>query len=245
MRKIALLAVMGALISGLLTSPEMGEDAKSIIEKMIDASGGRQALEGIKDTTISGEMEILQMGMNGSMTMHHKEPNKFRQDMEIMGMVITNAFDGEVAWMINPQTGSVEEMSGEMLEESRKGALEFGNSAVLYPEKYGITNTLQGKETIDGNEYFIVAQKFANDDTNTLYIDAETYLLHAIKQRSYDMAGSTVDQELIFSDYKKVEGIMFAHTMTVFQNGEEFGILTVSEIKFNSGLEDSLFEMEK
>jgi len=235
----------GIVILSLTATSEMGQDADAIIEKMIEALGGREALEGIKDTTISGDMEIIQMGINGSMTMYHKEPNKFRQDMEFMGMAVTNSFDGEVAWMINPQTGTVEEVSEEMLEESKKGALEFGNSALLDPEKYGISNTFKGKETIEGKEYFVIEQKFPNDDTSKMYIDAKTYLTHSIKQRSYDMTGGEIDQEMVFTDYKKVDGIIFSHSMTIYQNGEEFGIFTLTEINFNTGLEDSLFEMEK
>lgn len=244
MKKLISSVTVCFLMLGLLAVPGICQDANDIIEKMIEATGGRKVFEGIKDTTITGEMEIVQMGINGSMTMYHKEPNKFRQDMEFMGMAITNAFDGEVAWMINPQTGTVEDLPEEQLEESKKGALGFGNSALLYPEKFGITYSLKGKESIEGNECFVIEQKFANDDTSLMYIDAKTYLMYSIKQKSRDMTGGEVDQEMVFSDYKKVDGILYAHSMTIFQNGEEFGLFTTTEIKFNSGLEDSLFEKE-
>ena len=60
-----------------------------------------------------------------------------------------------------------------------------------------------------------------------------------------DMMGGEVEQEMVFSDYKKVDGIMFAHAFTIFQDGEEFGSMILSDVKFNSGLEDSFFKMEK
>jgi hypothetical protein len=34
------------------------------------------------------------------------------------------------------------------------------------------------------------------------------------------------------------------HLVTISQEGEEFAVMSVSEIKFNSGLEDSHFKME-
>ena len=46
------------------------------------------------------------------------------------------------------------------------------------------------------------------------------------------------------SDYKKVKGVMTAHAITVIRDGVEFAVLTVSEISYNTGLEDSFFKME-
>lgn len=56
--------------------------------------------------------------------------------------------------------------------------------------------------------------------------------------------GIEVESENYMSDYKKVEGMMIPHTMTIFQDGEEAIIMTFTEISINSGLEDSLFKME-
>jgi hypothetical protein len=52
-------------------------------------------------------------------------------------------------------------------------------------------------------------------------------------------------EETIMTDYRKVEGIMTAHVLTIFRDGAEFGTLTVTGIEFNSGLEDSFFKKEE
>ena len=41
-----------------------------------------------------------------------------------------------------------------------------------------------------------------------------------------------------------VGGVVMAHSITSYQDGEEYTIITFSEVKFNTGLEDTLFEME-
>ncbi|MGB2906273.1 MAG: hypothetical protein WBB73_04180 [Candidatus Aminicenantaceae bacterium] len=245
MRRLISMSLAGLLLVSLVTAPGFGQSASDILEKMIEASGGRKALEAIKDTTMVGEMDMPSMGMSASMTIYHKEPNKFRQDMEVMGMQITNAFDGEVGWMLNPQAGGVQDMPSDALEEAKKRAFEFGNSAFLNPEKYGISYEFKGKEKIEDKEYFVLVQTFPNDEINTMYIDTKTNLLHLIKQKATDMMGAPTDQEMIFSDYRKVDGILASYSMTIFQGGEEFGLFTLMEIKFNSGLEDSLFAKEK
>ena len=117
MKKILSLCLLSFFLLSLLTSPGYSQKASDILDKMIDAQGGREVLATIKDVTISGSIEIIAMGAGGLLTVYHKEPNKLRMDIEIIGMVITVATDGETVWMINPLTGSTEEMSGKDAEE--------------------------------------------------------------------------------------------------------------------------------
>lgn len=244
MRKVLTLSFVCLLLLSFTAVPGFSEDASGVLKKLIDASGGRQALEKIKDTTISGTFEITQMGMEGTMTIYHKEPNMFRQDIEVMGMLITNAFDGEVGWMVNPQTGTSEEIPEERQAESRRGALTYGNAVLLYPEKHGVTYKLMGEETIDDVKCIVLEQSFSDGHVLTMYVDAGTYLVHKSKQMATGQTGSEVETEVTFSDYKKVDGLTSPHLVTILQDGEEFAVMMVSEIKFNSGLEDSLFKME-
>lgn len=245
MKKTLTVGISALLLSSLVLTFAHAQSAAEILEKMIEASGGRKALKAIKDTTMSGEADMIPMRMTGSMTMYHKEPGMTRQDMEFMGMVMTQAFDGEVAWFTNPQTGAAQAAPAEMQEYSKKGALEMGNSILLDPAKFGVSHEFKGKETIDGKEYYLLERVFASGDTTTFFIDPQTFYVYKQKQKSLDMMGGEVDQEIVFSDYRKVDGIPIPFTMTIFQQGEEFAVITMTEVKFNSGLEDSFFKMEK
>ena len=245
MKKIFSLCLLSFFLLSLLASPGLSQKASELLEKIIEAQGGRKILEDIKDTTMSGSGEMIQMGMSVMWTFYHKEPNKFRQDLEIMGTVITTAYDGEKAWMTNPQTGAVEEMPEQAQAELKRQAIDFGNSALLNPEKFGIKYEHKGKESIEGKDYYLLEQTFPDGEKATIYLDSKTYLLYKIKQKTLNQMGVEAEQEILFSDYKKVSGVMFAHSMTIFQKGEEFGKMTITEISFNTGLEDSFFEMEK
>ena len=80
----------------------------------------------------------------------------------------------------------------------------------------------------------------------TIYKDApriQTYLAFKGKGKTLNNMGAEVEAETFFSDYKKVDGIMVAHTLVSYQEGEEFMTMTITDVKFNSGLEDSLFAM--
>ena len=50
--------------------------------------------------------------------------------------------------------------------------------------------------------------------------------------------------EVLYSNYKEVDGTMVAFDVTIFEGGVEDIIFTTSEIKYNTGLKDSLFKME-
>lgn len=244
MKRIVSLGVVGMLLLGLASSPVTGQDTDSVVQRMIRALGGKPALAGIKDQTFSGTFELISMGMDGTMTFYAKEPNMVRQDMEVMGMMITNAFDGEVGWMINPQTGTTEELPAEAMGESERGAIGFNYSALLDPAKFGIKWELKGKETVDDVECIVLTQTFADGHAMTHYLDTKTYLTYKTVDMALNQMGMEVEQEVFVSDYKKVDGIMFAHSILIMQDGEEFMSATITETKFNSGLEDSLFKMQ-
>ena len=243
MKKICSIFILTFFAVSVMVSSGQSQDAKVILEKTIEAQGGREALKSIKDTTSKGSMEMIQMGLNATMMMYQKEPDKIRMDMEAMGMVITQAFDGQTAWMINPQSGIAEEMPEQFKEEFKRSSI--GNGALLDPEKYGISYNFKGKEKIEDIDYFVLEQGFSDGHKASLYINPETFLLYKTSTTTINQMGIEVESETFSSDYKKVDGVMIPFTIRIFQEGEEFMTLTIEEIHFNTGLEDSLFKMSE
>ena len=243
MKKHIAIPLLGIVLAARLVFPGYGQTVKDVLDKMIDAQGGRKALEAIKDTTISGTIEMVQMNVSGSITIYQKEPDKMRMDMEFMGMVVTQAYDGQVAWMVNPQTGAQEVMTEKMTADFRKQAL--GNDVTLNPERYGIAYALKGKEKIGEKEYIVLEQTYKDGKTATVDVDPVTFFPFKSKSTGTDMTGAEVEAETYFSDYRKVGATTAAHAMTVYQNGSEFIRMTFVKIGYNSGLEDSLFKMSK
>ena len=241
MKKILSLCVLSVFLFGSIVSLTYAQKATDILEKMIDAQGGRKLLESVKDTTMIGTMEIAMAGMSGTLTMYLKEPNKARMDFEAMGTVITMAFDGESAWWTNPQSGAAEEMPADQAEEIIR--LARGNDIILNPDKHGITYEMKEKETLEGKEYYVLEQSFPDGFKMNMYIDGQTYFLYKTVTKQLQM-GVEVEAEFFLSDWKKVDGIMTAHTNKIYQNGEEVMTMAFTEVKYNTGIEDSLFKMD-
>lgn len=240
--KKSLTVCLGALLILVVTSSSVtGQTAGELLAKMIEAQGGAIILENIKDTTLSGSMELVQMGLTGSLSIYQKEPNKMRIDIEIMGMLISQAFDGEKAYMTNPQTGSVEEMPEKATASFKRQAL--GNDSFLHPEKFGITYTFIGSEKVGDKDCFVLEQTYSDGHKVTIYADSTTYLPHKTKGLTLSQTGMEVMAETYFGDYKNINGTVVAHTITSYQEGQEYMRLTVSTITYNSGLEDSFFKL--
>ncbi len=243
MKKTVSLVLSVLFLSALISSPAVCQTTKEVLAKMIEAQGGVKTLEAIKDTTTTGTVEIVQMGITGSVTLYQKEPSMMRIDIEVMGMVITQAFDGEVAWMTNPQTGAAEQMPENFTREIKRQAL--GNDSLLHPEKYGITYEFKGKEKIEDKDYLVLEQTMPDGHKTVLYLDPATHLTYKTKGTSLGQAGVEVMAETAFSDYRKVDGAVVAHSFSTHQDGQEFMRMTLTRVTFNANLEDSLFKMSK
>jgi hypothetical protein len=149
-----------------MSSLGFGQKATDILHKMIEAQGGRKALESIKDITLLGSIEWIEAGegsVSGTFTQYQKEPNKIRRNIEIMGMVRTDAFDGDIGW--TNEAGTLSQDTGNDAAEKKSWAQ--GYAALLHPEEYGIAYVLKGKEKIEGNDYFILEQSIPGGTPTT------------------------------------------------------------------------------
>ena len=243
MKKICSIFLLGFFLVALMTSPGSGQTAEEIIKKMIEVQGGKKVFESIKDMTLSGNLDLVQQGMSGSITIYKKEPDKMRRDIEIMGMIITQAYDGETAWGVNIQTGNTEEMEEQQATDVKRQSLPI--ISMLYPEKYGFSFDYQGKEKIEDKDYFVIELTYPDGFKATLYVDTETYLTYKASAKTMGPMGYDVQSEQFTSDYKKVDGMIIAHSMVQFIEGEEFMKITFTSVKFNTGLEDSFFKMNQ
>lgn len=240
MKKIFSLCLLSTFLFSLTASPGFCQTAKEIVGKMVEAQGGKKVFENTKDMTLSGTFSLVQQGLSGSVTVYKKEPDKRRMDFEVMGMVVTQAYDGKTAWATDPQTGSTGEMPEQQAAEMKRDAMPL--VSILYPEKYGLSFTLKEKEKIEGKDHFVLEITFPDGFKATLYIDSETYLTYKTKATTMGQMGIEVEVEQFASDYKKVDGMILAHSITIFQDGEEYLNVTITEVSFNTGLEDSLFK---
>lgn len=228
---------------GVLRIPLSGQTLDEILKEMIQAHGGKAAIENIRNMRVTGMIEVPQQGLSVSFIQYKKEPDKRRIEMKVMNTVQVQGFDGKTAWELNPQTGKAIEIPGEDAIDIKRGSLALG--WMLNPEKYGISLIHKGREKIDGKYYLVLEQVFSDGSKVVLYVDPETYLTFKIKSKMLDEMMVKVETETFLSDYKSVKGYIMAHKMISYLHGKEYMRMIYKKVKLNTQMREHLFMMQK
>jgi hypothetical protein len=212
--------------------------ARQIIEKSIEATGGRAALAGMTSTVSKGYMQIAGHEEHSVMEFYAKAPNKHLIVTAIEGFGETRqGFDGVVAWRQDP-TGAVTELTGAALAAER--AESAFNPMLQWRDIYA-TAVLKGKTRIGGRDAWTILFTEKNGTPAVRYYDAETYLLvrQTVKVKTpRGLLDITVD----LSDYRDAGGGVKAPFL-MKQSTPGVGEITVrmTEIRNNAEIDDAIF----
>jgi outer membrane lipoprotein-sorting protein len=230
------------LVAGLTGAAAWAQTADEIIEKHLQAMGGKEKLKAVQSERITGKM-MMGQGMEAPFTMEMARPNKMRMEFTIQGMTGVQAFDGKTAWAVMPFMGKTEPEA--MPDEETKRMEEQADIDGLlmdYKEK-GRQVEYAGKEDLEGTPVHKLKVTQKNGDVVFVYIDAEQFL--QLKQAGKTkIRGQEVESEITFGDFKTVEGLVFPHSIEQKAAGMPGGmVMTISKIEVNPGLADSQFSM--
>ena len=118
-----LCAIVGA-------SADVSPEAAKIIDRSIEAAGGKERLESIEAIRMVGTMNMPAMGMTMTMTSLQVYPDKgyFEQEVPGMGKMV-QAFDGDSGWAKDPMQGfrhlSPEEIKAQKQNRSIREMLDY------------------------------------------------------------------------------------------------------------------------
>lgn len=214
-----------------------GVKVEDVLNNYIKAIGGKAAIEGLKDMSISATGE--QGGQEFNVSIKTISPDKFKQTIyaggnEVMQMVV-NKDKGFVM-----QMGTRHELPAEALTEYQEQA---DLQADLHPEQYGISYSLLGIESVDGKDAYNV-QKVSNNgkDRTVQYYDVASGLL--VKEISNTTKnGQPVVSIKVLSNYKEVKnGNGYKMPFDIQTTGSEASKITISSAKANSGIKESDFK---
>jgi outer membrane lipoprotein-sorting protein len=130
-------------------------------------------------------------------------------------------------------------MPGAMIKETLRQT-NLGGSLLNYKEK-GSTLELVGKEKMDGADVYHLKLTEKNGEVTNLFLSATTYYtLKSAGKRN--VQGQDVDAEVVFSNFKQIEGLTFPFSMdTPSPMGGTMTIETES-IKLNPTIDESIFK---
>lgn len=229
---------VGLLVLGLFATPVEAQKGKltaeQVLEKSIQAMGGRTAMGKITSTWMKGTLQI--QGIAGTFEIHQKTPNKYFMVQNLQGVgEFKQGYDGKIGWAQDPMSG-VRKLEGAELEMTKREARH--NAPLHWKELYKKVELL-GTRKVGGATTHVVRMTPVKGKPVTQYFDAKTFLLVKVDMTVESPQG-TVPTETFLSDYRTVNGVKFPFTLRQRVASMEVS-MKVTEVKNNVPMKDSIF----
>lgn len=206
---------------------ESGVTAKTVLDKYIDAIGGRKAVEGVKTMEMEAVAEV--QGMQLSMKTVNTAKRQSLMTLSMGEMVIQKeVFDGEKGYQM--AQGVRTDLGEEEIKDAKANAHPFKE---LFPENA----TLVRSENVDGKPAYVIT--FGDGKTENYYDKESGLLIQAVT--SFEMMGQNLQSIITFDDYKTIDGIKIPFKMEQSVGPQTLKI-TVQNIELNNAVSDDLFK---
>lgn len=218
------------------------QSVETVLTQYFANIGGVDNWKMLKSTRMEGNMAMQGMEFPG--TVLAKTPNKQRVEVNVQGMKIVQAYDGQTAWWINPFASGEEAqpMPDEMAEQLT--SQEFDSPFLDYEAK-GNKVEYEGTGEVEGAPAHILKLTKKSGDVEYHYFDAEHFVLIMSKTpvKTGPMKGQFA--ETYFSDFQEADGLIFPFFMETKMDGQSIQKLTITSIKTNEEYEDEQFAFPK
>ena len=222
--------------SRAVSSAPATPSADQILNRYVEAVGGRAAWQKLSSRVSSGTIEVPAMNLSGTVEIHEKAPNQVLTVVDLAGARFRQGFDGTVGWTDDPQNGLREQTGAELAETRREADFYSPLNLRNHYTKF----TVSGTEKIgDRDTYRVEATTAQGDNPDTVYFDTQTGLPIRMVSQHHSPEGVSAFKEDL-SDYREVDGILLPFTISQTSTDSAFTI-RVSEVHHNVSLDDSQF----
>ena len=207
-----------------------------ILDKFVQAIGGKAAMEKVTSRVSKGNFEIPAMGAGGPIEIYAKAPNKNLVIINIPGFgVVQQGFNGTVAWSQDPTTG-LRELSGPEMVSAKREAEFYAD--IKFKEMYP-KMTVKGKDKVGDKEVYVIEATPSEGSPAQLYFDTQSGLMLRTDREAETPQGK-MHVEIFLEDYKEVDGIKMP--FTVKQNTPAISFtIKIDEVKHNVPVDDAKF----
>jgi outer membrane lipoprotein-sorting protein len=239
----SLRVVLPAVVCTLSVISLHAQTADDIINKNIEAMGGKDKLSSIKTLYIEYDMDA--MGNQGSGVTYIVNGKGFRNEVDFGGQKAIECITDKGGWGVNPFMGKpTPEAMPEDVVKARQGQFDLVGPLFNYAAK-GNTVELQGHETLNGVNAWKLKLKDKQGNEGTFWIDPTTYYILKTTNKA-SINGQDVETTVVFSNYTKTDyGIVVpgGRELTMAQG---FTVnMTNKKVEVNKDVDMKIFDMQK
>jgi hypothetical protein len=207
-----------------------------ILDKYIQATGGRQAVEKITSRVTKGTVELPTMGVKGEIESYAKAPNKTLTVINLSGLgEFSEGYDGKIAWSQNPMMGLREKSGAELSAIAQTSDIH----AQIKTRKLYSKLEFKGKEKVDNRETYVVLATPAVGAPVKMYFDTQTGLM-ARTDLDFETPQGQFHIESTMDDYREVDGVKIAFLSRQKTAVADF-VIKLTEVKHNVAIDDAKF----
>ena len=238
MNRAIILGLAGLLCAGFVrAADEPLPSPEALMDKYIDATGGKAAYEKRRNEITIGTMEFTGKGIKGTVTAYSDVSNNNYTVIEIegVGKIEQGVYNG-TAWESSAIQGSRIKQGAERDEFLRDATF---NSEIHWRELYPKSETV-GAEEVGGSPAYKVVLTPADGKPQTEYFDKKSGLMVKRTATVVNPMGE-IPMEMTFTDYKNFGGILRPAKVSQKAMGQEFSI-TLDDTKTNVEIPKDRFE---
>ena len=224
-------------VTTLFATAAQAQTVDEIINKHIEAIGGKEKLSQVKSLYIENSVEV--MGNQAPVAEYLLNGKGYKSETDFNGSKIIQCYTDKSGWSVNPMAGGTDaQPMPEEMYNAGKDHIYAGGALLDYAAK-GYKAALEGK---DDGSYKI---KVTNGNTeSTYFIDAASYYITKTIAKG-EMMGQSIEIVTTFSDYKKTDfGIVLPYTKNTDMGN--FALASkVNKVEVNKEIDPKIFEMTK
>lgn len=207
-----------------------------LLDKFVQAIGGRHAVEKITSRVATGTFEVSTMGLKGEIEIYVKAPNKTLRIQRLSGVgEILDGYDGKIGWSQNPMVGLREKSGAELAAIARSSDLH----APIKTRQLYSKLEFKGKEKVGNRETYIILATPAEGAPVKMYFDTQTGLM-ARTDTDLETPEGRVHVETTTDDYREVDGVKIAFTLRQ-ESSVGSAVIKLTEVKHNVAIDDAKF----
>jgi hypothetical protein len=222
----------------LATPEEQLPKADEILDKFVEATGGRAAYEKVHTEKWNGTFEFLGKGIKGKVTSYRAEPNKSVTVVELEGVgTIQDGTDGQTAWQSSSLQGPRVKQGDERDASLREATLR----APLYWRKLYKHAETTGSEMVGGQPCYKVVLTPESGKPETQYYDKKSGLLVKVTMVMASPMGE-IPSETELGEYKEESGLRQPHRVQQKALGQEF-LINIDHVDYNVDIPSDRFDV--
>ena len=230
--------LLGLLLSAVaLAAADDLPKGDAILDKYIEATGGKAAYDKVRSDVATGTMTFAAMGLTGKMVAYAQAPDKQLVEITLEGVgKLMEGATGDLAWGYSA-------VQGPRIKEGEEKAMALRqakfNADANWRDIYKSAETT-GSETIDGKDCYKVLLTSKDGKTSTRWYEKKSNLLTKMAMTTNTAMGE-ISVEVFPSDYRKEGDILLPHKSTNKAMGQEF-TMVIEKVEQNAEIPKDKFD---